>query len=93
MRGNYMWYLVASYNNKNYNLGAGLNRDFCAQMMIVYNSCFDPDKVKFKVIRLSELPLTSKELSSQSDFIKHYKIDHFMVAYLETQDVAARFEC
>ncbi len=89
--GRDMWYLIANYNGKTYNLGAGLNQECCALMMTAYYQCYDNKKVKIGLIRQSDLIL--RDIHQQNEFVKDYKRDHFMVAQLETQDVAGRFEC
>lgn len=86
-----MWYLLATYNNKYYNLGAGVNQEWCACAMTCYYQCYDNKKVKLSIVRLSDMPV-GKELNTQLDFVKAYKTDHFMNAHLESPDVASRFE-
>lgn len=84
-----MWYLLASYNGKLYNLGAGLNQNCCAQMMTVYYNHYDNAKVKLSIARRSDINQT---IYGQFAFVAAYKKDHFLVAQLENYDVSARFE-
>lgn len=86
-----MWYLIASYNDKLYNLGAGLNQNCCALMMTAYYQCYDNKKVKLTLARGAERFRDNKWLS-QEEFVFAYKRDHFLVAQLENYDVSARFE-
>lgn len=86
-----MWYLLASYNGKLYNLGAGLNQECCAQMMTVYYNHFASNLVKCSIVRECDL-IKAGKVYWQVEFIKQYKRDHFMVAQLENYDVSVRFE-
>lgn len=92
-----MWYLIANYNNKTYNLGAALNQECGALMMTTYYSCYDNKKVKIGLMRgnhfIDNELNQDRNIFSQPQFVKDYKRDHFMVAHLEMPDVSARFEC
>lgn len=85
-----MWHLIAHFDGKIYDLGAGFDNTHCVLMRNAYMSYTQHTKAKIEFILICSFNL--RPYASQLDFIKDYKTKHFMNAQLETPDVSARFD-